>query len=274
MTMTKPQNYDMPLRRPSAVLLRPLDFDGLRRNFGVCFDENNLHQRTHGFRLRRPFTPFNAPRPENQRKQKINDEITAPELRVVDSKGQPLGILPKREALRIAQEQELDLVEIAPQAKPPVAKIIDYGKFSYEQQKREKQQKKAQVHSTLKEMRFKAGTDTHDFDFKTRHAREFLLEGHKVRATVMFRGREIVHIDIGQAMLQRFIDALADVSKIDQPMKQEGRLLAVTLAPDPTKAAKKKKDDKAEAKTKKAETEPSAEAATTQPPPTPDAEQA
>lgn len=191
---------------------------------------------------------MHAPRLENQRKQKINDEITAPELRVVDSKGQPLGILPRKEALRIAQEQELDLVEIAPQAKPPVAKIIDYGKFSYEHQKREKQQKKAQVHQTLKEMRFKAGTDTHDFDFKTRHARAFLLDGHKVRATVMFRGREIVHIDIGQAMLQRFIDSLADVSKVDQPMKQEGRLLAVTLAPDPTKAAKKKKEEKVQEK--------------------------
>lgn len=188
------------------------------------------------------------PRLEAQRKQKINEEISAPELRVLDAKGQLLGIMSKRDALKLAQEQELDLVEIAPQAKPPVAKIIDYGKFTYEQQKREKQQKKAQVHQTLKEVRFKAGTDTHDFDFKTRHAREFLTEGHKVRATVMFRGREIVHIDIGQAMLQRFIDALADISKIDQPMKQEGRLLAVTLAPDPTKATKKKNAEKKEEK--------------------------
>lgn len=188
------------------------------------------------------------PRLESQRKQKINDEITAPELRVLDAKGQLIGILQRRDALKTAQEQELDLVEIAPQAKPPVAKIIDYGKFSYEQQKREKQQKKAQVHQTLKEMRFKAGTDTHDFDFKTRHAREFLEQGHKVRATVMFRGREIVHIEIGQKMLQRFIDSLVDVSKVDQPMKQEGRLLAVTLAPDPTKALKKKKEEKLAAK--------------------------
>lgn len=104
------------------------------------------------------------------------------------------------------------------------------------------------MHQTLKEMRFKAGTDTHDFDFKTRHAREFLEEGHKVRATVMFRGREIVHIEIGQKMLQRFINSLADVSKVDQPMKQEGRVLAVTLAPDPTKALKKKKEEKLAAK--------------------------
>jgi len=203
--------------------------------------QNSLHSLTKDSRLRRPSVPFQ--RVEPQRKQKINDEITAPELRVVDSRGTPLGVLSKKEALRIAQEQNLDLVEIAPQASPPVAKIIDYGKFSYEQQKREKTQKKAQKHSELKEIRFKAGTDTHDFDFKTRHAREFLVEGHKVKATVMFRGREIMHQEIGQKMLQRFMDALADVSKVDQAMKQEGRFLSLTLAPNVTKAAPKKKKD-------------------------------
>jgi translation initiation factor IF-3 len=195
--------------------------------------------------LRRPSVPLQ--RVEPQRKQKINEEITAPELRVVDSRGTPLGILSKKEALRVAQEQNLDLVEIAPQATPPVAKIIDYGKFIYEQQKREKTQKKAQKHSELKEIRFKAGTDTHDFDFKTRHAREFLLEGHKVKATVMFRGREIMHQEIGQKMLQRFMDALADVSKVDQAMKQEGRFLSLTLAPGATKTAQKKKKNEAKA---------------------------
>lgn len=191
--------------------------------------------------MRRPFVPFQ--RPELQRKQKINEEITAPELRVVDAKGGQLGIISRREALRLAQEQNLDLVEIAPQANPPVAKIIDYGKFTYEQQKRDKAQKKAQVHSALKELRFKAGTDTHDFDFKTRHARGFLEEGHKVKATVMFRGREIMHQDIGRALLQRFIDALVDIAKVDQPMRQEGRFLSLTLAPDPVKVKKKAKED-------------------------------
>ena len=202
-------------------------------------------------RLRRPNNPYNTPRPENQRKQKINDEITANELRVVDASGGQLGILTRREALRIAQERELDLVEIAPQAKPPVAKIIDYGKFVYEQQKREKEQKKAQVHSLLKEIRFRAGTDTHDVDFKTRHAREFLEEGHKVKATVLFRGREIVHQEFGHALLNRFIEALADISKIDQGVKMEGRMLSVTIAPDAKKvAAKKKAEKKQEAQSK------------------------
>lgn len=207
--------------------------------------EKLQHPQTKESCLRRPSVPLQ--RVEPQRKQRINDEITAPELRVVDARGTPLGILSRKDALRVAQEQNLDLVEIAPQATPPVAKIIDYGKFSYEQQKREKTQKKAQKHSELKEIRFKAGTDTHDFDFKTRHAREFLLEGHKVKATVMFRGREIMHQEIGQKMLQRFMDALADVSKVDQAMKQEGRFLSLTLAPGSTKVAPKKKKDEAKA---------------------------
>ena len=190
--------------------------------------------------LRRPYIPPQGPRVESQRKHKINDEIGAPELRVVDATGAPLGVLPRKEALRIASERELDLVEIAPQANPPVCKIIDYGKFIYEQQKREKQQKKTQTQTSLKEVRFKAGTDTHDFDFKTRHAREFLVEGHKVKATVMFKGREILHKELGEVLLQRFIDALADVSKVDQPMKMEGRFLGVLLAPESKKVPKKK----------------------------------
>ncbi len=198
-------------------------------------------------RLRRPYIPPQGPRQEPQRKHKINDEISAPEVRVVDAQGSPLGVLPRREALSIALEREVDLVEIAPQANPPVCKIIDYGKFIYEQTKREKQQKKAQTHSTLKEVRFKAGTDTHDFDFKTRHAREFLEEGHKVKATVMFKGREILHKELGEELLQRFIDALADVAKIDQPMRMEGRFLGVMLAPDIKKPVKKKEPKPAEA---------------------------
>ncbi len=196
--------------------------------------------------MRRPYIPPQGPRQETQRKHKINEEISAPEVRVLDSAGAPLGVLPRREALRISTERELDLVEIAPQANPPVCKIIDYGKFVYEQQKREKQQKKTQTQTTLKEVRFKAGTDTHDFDFKTRHAREFLEDGHKVKATVMFKGREILHKELGEVLLQRFIDALADVSKVDQPMRMEGRFLGVMLAPESKKVPKKKESSKAD----------------------------
>jgi len=186
------------------------------------------------------------PRPEIQRKHKINDEIQGNELRVIDSDGGQLGVLPRKKALDLARERGLDLVLIAPQAKPPVCKIIDYGKFAYEQQKREKAQKKAQQQQELKEIRLRAGTDTHDLDFKMRHSHEFLEKGHKVKATVMFRGREIVHKDLGYDLLQKFIDGLADVSKVDQEIKSEGRFLTVTLAPDATKKKVAKKTEQVE----------------------------
>lgn len=153
-----------------------------------------------------------------------------------------MGVMSRRDALKIAQERELDLVEIAPQAVPPVCKIIDYGKFMYQQEKREKEAKKSQHQKELKEIRLRAGTDTHDLDFKTRHAKQFLEDGHKVKATVRFFGREIVHQDIGRATLQKFIDALVEVSKVDQEMKSEGRTLSVTLAPDIKKPKKKKEE--------------------------------
>lgn len=194
-----------------------------------------------GNHLRRPYFRGPMPRLELQRKHKINEEITASELRVVDEEGGQMGVLSRRDALQAARDREMDLVLIAPQAVPPVCKIIDYGKFSYEQQKREKAQKKAQHQKELKEIRLRAGTDTHDLEFKTRHAREFLEQGHKVKATVFFRGREIVHQDLGRELLQKFIDGLVEVSKIDQDMRTEGRVLSVTLAPDVKKEKKKDK---------------------------------
>ncbi|MFN5005895.1 MAG: translation initiation factor IF-3 [Ignavibacteria bacterium] len=182
------------------------------------------------------------PMPEKQRKNRINEEIRVPEVRVVDEEGVMLGVMQTREAIELAYEREKDLVEIAQQAVPPVCKIIDYGKFAYEQQKREKLAKKAQHHAQFKVVRFKWRTDTHDFDFKTRHAREFLGEGHKVKATVMFKGREIMHQEIGLALLERFVAALEDCSRIDQPIHPEGRTLSVILAPD--KVGKKPKKEK------------------------------
>jgi translation initiation factor IF-3 len=146
-----------------------------------------------------------------------------------------LGIFPTREALKIANERELDLVLIAPQANPPVARIVNYGKFIFEQQKKEKQQRKQQAQQQLKEIRFKWRTDTHDFNFKVRHAREFLLEGNKVKGTVIFRGREIMHQEIGEELLNRFVEALSDISKVDQTVKSEGKRMFVILAPDKAK---------------------------------------
>jgi len=207
--------------------------------------------------LRKPFTPqsFSGPRPSGprpfgprgprevrdphkNRKQRINDEITSTEVRVVDSDGKMLGVMNRDAAIELAYGKDMDLVEIAPQAAPPVCKIIEYGKFAYEIQKKENLAKKAQKQQELKEIRFKAGTDTHDFNFKTRHAREFLEDGDKVKATVMFRGREIVHPEFGRALLEKFVAELADVSKIDQPIKPEGKTMSVMLSPE-KKAAKK-----------------------------------
>lgn len=168
----------------------------------------------------------------------MNREIRAPRVRVVDEHGEQIGLMSSREALQLAQERELDLVEIAPQATPPVCKIIDYGKFKYEQQKRDKTQRKHQHQQQLKEVRLHPRTDDHDVDFKTRHAREFLNEGHKVKFTVVFRGREITHQDIGRTLLDRIIQALAEDAKIDQAIKMEGRNMSMTLAPDATKKKK------------------------------------
>lgn len=177
---------------------------------------------------------------QNDNRQRINEQITAKEIRVVDDAGGQLGIMTRDAALKIAEQSEKDLVEIAPQANPPVCKIIDFGKFQYEIQKREKTQKKQQQNQQMKEIRFKWRTDTHDFNFKVRHARTFLEEGSKVKASVMFRGREITHQDIGRELLERFIEAISDLAKVDQQIQSEGRTLSIVVVPDKTK--KKKKD--------------------------------
>lgn len=156
---------------------------------------------------------------------------------MVDEAGEQLGLMSAREALQIAMDRELDLVEIAPQANPPVCKIIDFGKFKYEQQKRDKTQRKNLHQQQLKEVRLHPRTDDHDVDFKTRHAREFLNEGHKVKFTVVFRGREMSHQDIGRSLLEGIIEKLADEAKVDQAIRMDGRNMSTILAPD----SKKKK---------------------------------
>lgn len=186
------------------------------------------------------FTP-SAPRvlkPEKSIRFRVDEEITAREIRVLDSNNQMIGIMSRNEALRRAAETEMNLVEIAPQAKPPVCKIIDFGKFVYEQQKRDKHQRKQQQQQQMKEIRFKWRIATHDFNFKARHARKFLEEGNKVKASVMFRGREIVHQEIGRELLEKFIAELDDVGKIDQPLRSEGKLITVVISPDKTKMKK------------------------------------
>lgn len=160
----------------------------------------------------------------------VNSDIRADTVRVVDPEGEH-GIYPLGEALALAESRQLDLVEISPNADPPVCKIIDYGKFRYEQQKREKEQRKKSHSIQLKEVRFRPHTDTHDFDFKTKHARDFLEHGDKVRAYVQFRGRDIIYKDHGKEMLDRFVEELSDVAKVDQAPRMEGRRMAVILTP-------------------------------------------
>lgn len=193
----------------------------------------------------------NFQRKDNNRKHKINAEIKGSEFRVVDQDGNMLGIMSRGEALRIAEDADMDLVEIAPQAKPPVVKVIDYGKFVYEIQKKEKIQKKNQHQQQMKEIRFKWRTDTHDFNFKTKHAREFLNDGNKVKGLVMFRGREITHKEIGISLLEKFVEELKDISKIDSAIRFEGKNLTVILAPekitkDPKEAKKSDKNEKSD----------------------------
>lgn len=152
-------------------------------------------------------------------------------MRLIDVDGSQLGIFTVRDALRLAGERGQDLVEIAPQAEPPVCKIIDHGKFKYEQQKREKIQRKNQVVSVLKEIRLHPNTDVHDFDFKVKHAINFLEEGNKVKVVVMFKGREMAYTDQGAELLNRFIERTEDVAKVESPAKMEGRNMSVILVP-------------------------------------------
>lgn len=188
------------------------------------------------------FTPNRGmPVRETARKHKINGEIKANEVRLVGPDNEMIGVVSRFDALKKAQDLELDLVEIAPQAVPPVCKIIDYGKFAYEIAKKDKDQKKNQTQQLMKEIRFKWRTDTHDFNFKTRHAREFLIAGNKVKGSVMFRGREITHKEIGGVLLEKFVAELLDVAKVDSPIKLEGKNLSVVLAPDKVKKAKETK---------------------------------
>jgi translation initiation factor IF-3 len=138
--------------------------------------------------------------------------------------------------MRRARNYELDLVEIAPTAKPPVCKIMDYGKYRYEMQKKEKEARKKSANVQMKEVRFRPHTDDHDFDFKTKHARGFLNDGNKVKAWVQFRGRDIIYQDQGMDLLRRFIEELQDIAKIDQAPRMEGRRMTTILAPAKKKA--------------------------------------
>jgi len=177
---------------------------------------------------------------------------------VVDEDGQPLGVMPSHEALRLAQSRSLDLVEIAPNSKPPVCKVIDYGKYNYERQKKDKLQKKNQSVMTVKEIRFNANTDSHDIDFKTKHLRQFLFDGHKVKTSVLYKGRMITHPEIGQKLMEEVLAKVLDIGKLESKPKLEGKMLTTYVVPDKNKImvynAKIAKMNKVKVKTEAVET--------------------
>ncbi len=162
---------------------------------------------------------------------RINDRIRIKEVRVISPDGTQLGILPIEQALQTAYSQNLDLVEVAPEARPPVCRIMDYGKYRYEQSKKAREARKKQTIIELKEIKLRPKTEEHDFQFKARHAERFLKEGNKAKITMMFRGREMIRMDRGKALLNRFVETLKDVAVVEQAPKIEGRNMTLILAP-------------------------------------------
>ncbi len=175
----------------------------------------------------------------------INEEITDNEVRLIGAQGEQLGIMSAAEALKIAEENDLDLVKIAPGSVPPVCRVMDYGKFRFEQTKKEKEAKKNQHIIEIKEVRMSPGIDTNDFNTKVKSALKFLSDGDRVKVTVRFRGREMAHTDIGQVLLKDFAAGCAEVANVDKAAKLEGRNMSMFLSPKPVTPAKKPAKPKA-----------------------------
>ncbi|MGQ9646795.1 MAG: translation initiation factor IF-3 [Thermodesulfobacteriota bacterium] len=162
---------------------------------------------------------------------RVNRAIRVKEVRVIDPEGKQLGILPLFEALRIAANYELDLVEVSPKSEPPVCRIMDYGKFKYQQQKKAHDAKKKQAVVHIKEVKMRPKTEEHDFQFKLRHIERFLKEGNKIKVTVVFRGRELAHPDLGRNLINRIIEGTKEIGRVEQEAKFEGRNFVMVLAP-------------------------------------------
>ncbi len=168
---------------------------------------------------------------EREKRVRVNEQIRIPEIRVIDPEGNQLGIMPTPEALRKAEELELDLVEIAPTSRPPVCKIMDYGKFKYEQSKKARESKKRQHTAHLKEIKIRPKIEEHDLDFKLRNAEQFLLNKDKVKLTIVFRGREMEHIDLGRKLLDRIVNQFSNIAVIEKDAVQVGRMISMILGP-------------------------------------------
>jgi len=171
-----------------------------------------------------------APR---QSEIRVNERIRVPQVRVIGDDGEQVGVVPVREAIAMAQAKGLDLVEVSPTARPPVCRIMDYGKFKYEQNRRARKAKKKQHHTQLKEIKMRPKIEDHDFGTKVNHARDFLMERDKVKLTVIFRGREVARPEIGHRLMRRVIESLADVALVENAPRAEGRAITAVLMPKP-----------------------------------------
>ena len=174
--------------------------------------------------------PHNAP-PTRETGPRVNDRIRAPEIRLIGPEGQNVGVVSPAKAMALAEQVGLDLVEISPNATPPVCKIMDFGKFKYEQQKRESEARKKQKTIEVKEVKFRPNTDTHDYDVKMRNVFKFLENGDKVKVTLRFRGREMAHQDLGRNLLERVAEDVKEIGKVENMPKMEGRQMVMMIGP-------------------------------------------
>ncbi len=174
--------------------------------------------------------PHNAP-PQRDTGPRVNDRIRAPEIRLIGAEGENVGVVHPAKALQLAEEAGLDLVEISPNAQPPVCKIMDFGKFKYEQQKRESEARKKQKIIEVKEVKFRPNTDTHDYDVKMRNVFRFLENGDKVKVTLRFRGREMAHQNLGRELLERVAEDIKELGKVENMPKMEGRQMIMMIGP-------------------------------------------
>ncbi|MFU8831587.1 MAG: translation initiation factor IF-3 [Wenzhouxiangella sp.] len=170
----------------------------------------------------------------SDKKTRRNEDISAPNVRVVGSEGDQIGVMAIRDALARAQEEGMDLVEIAPQAEPPVCRIMDWGKFRFETSKKAQASKKKQKQVQIKEIKFRPGTDDHDYDVKMRNLKRFIDEGNKVKVTLRFRGREMAHQELGRDLLQRVEKDMSDEITVEQYPRMEGRQMVMMLSPKKT----------------------------------------
>jgi translation initiation factor IF-3 len=187
------------------------------------------YRRAHTHQKEAPIA-FERSGPRRDDRIRVNERIRVREIRVIDDTGQQLGIMTPQQALAIARQKRLDLVEIAPTAVPPVCRIIDFGKYQYQEQKRAREARKHQKVIEVKEIKFRPKVDEHDYQFKKKHIERFIADGDKVKATIFFRGREIAHPEIGRRILERLLGELADVAVAESPPRMEGNTMHTILS--------------------------------------------